>query len=78
MDIKKIFDLISSNNIDQAAVFALVNEAKSVDLNNDENIRSLIKKAAKLANKNFDKNTEDKIIQLIKKEGIGPNLFKFL
>lgn len=78
MDFKKVFDFITSNNIDQQAVFDLVDEAKQIDLSDEEEVRRIIRKGAKVAKKEIDEETEDKIIKLVKEEGISPNLFKFL
>lgn len=78
LDFKKVFDLISKYNIDQDAIFSLVNEAKSLDLEDEDNIRNVIRKGCDIANKKIDKETEDHVVAIIKKEGISSSLFKYL
>ena len=78
MDFKKILDLISSSNINVEEVYTLVNEASSMDLSNEDNQRSLINRAYKIANKELTKDDEDKLIALIKEKGISQELFECL
>ncbi len=78
MDFKNIIDLISKSNINQEAMYELVNEASSLDLNNEDNLRLVIRKGCGLANKTLSKEQEDRIIKLLKEKGINTDLFKLL
>ncbi len=78
MDFKTIIDLISKSNIDNEKVYELVKEASTLDLNDDENIRSIIRKGCGLANRSITVEQEDKIINLLKERGITPELFSLL
>jgi len=78
MDFKTIIDLISKSNIDNEKVYELVKEASTLDLNDDENVRSIIRKGCGLANRSITVEQEDKIINLLKERGITPELFSLL
>lgn len=78
MDFKNIIDLIARSNINQEAMYELVSEASSLDLNNEDNLRLVIRKGCGLANKTLSKEQEDKIVKLLKDKGITPDLFKLL
>ena len=78
MDFKTIIDLISKSNIDNEKVYELVKEESTLDLNDDENIRSIIRKGCGLANRSITVEQEDKIINLLKERGITPELFSLL
>lgn len=78
MDFKNIIDLISRANINQEAMYELVSEASSLDLNDEENLRSVIRKGCGLANKSLSIEQEDKIVSMLKQKGISPDLFKLL
>lgn len=78
MDFKTIIDLISRSNINQEAMYELVSEASSLDLNDEENLRLIIRKGCGLANKTLSLEQEDRIVKLLKDKGITPDLFKLL
>lgn len=78
MDFKSIIDLIARSNINQEAMYELVSEASTLDLNDEENLRSIIRKGCGLANRTLSKDQEDKIIKMLKDKGITPDLFKLL
>ncbi len=78
MDINKVFELMEKNNIEQEQIFELVQEAKSIDLTNDEEIRTLIRKGSKLAKKDLNLEKEEQIISIIKEKGITPDLLELL
>lgn len=71
----KAFDFIAKNNIQPEALFTLVEEVRTMDLNDENSIRKVIKKVSKLVNKPIDKAQENKIIREIMKNGINDNLF---
>lgn len=78
MDFKNIIDLISRSNVNSDAMYDLVREASSLDLNDEENLRTVIRKGCGLANKSITKEQEDKLIKLLKDKGITPDLFSLL
>ena len=51
-------------------IISLAKTVTSQDLSSDESIRNLIKKVAKLANKEKKKKKEEKIINAIKKDKV--------
>lgn len=78
MDFKNIIDLIARSNVNQEAMYELVSEAATLDLNDEENLRMIIRKGCGLANKTLSSSQEDKIIKMLKDKGITPDLFQLL
>lgn len=78
MDFKSIIDLIAKSNVNQEAMYELVSEAATLDLNDEENLRMIIRKGCGLANKTLSASQEDRIIKMLKDKGITPDLFKLL
>lgn len=78
MDFKKVFDVINKYNIDKNEVLDLVEEAKALDLSDEDNLRYVIQKGAKLANKTLSYEDEEKIMDIIKQRGISPDLLNLL
>lgn len=78
MDFKKVFDVINKYDIDKNEVLELVSEAKSLDLSEEDNLRSIIKKGAKLAKKDLSDADEERIVSIIKQRGINPDLLDLL
>ncbi len=78
MDFKKVFDVINKYNIDKNEVLDLVEEAKMLDLTDEDNLLSLIRKGASLAGKDLKESDEEKIVSLIKQKGLNPDLLDLL
>ncbi len=78
MGFEKIFDLISQNNINPEDVFKLVEKVKTLDMKNEDNIRTVIHDVSKLTNKPIDKAKEDKLVKKILAGGINDDLLNFL
>lgn len=78
MDFKNIIDLISRSNVNQEAMYELVSEAATLDLNDEDNLRLIIRKGCGLANKTLSQAQEDKIVKMLKDKGITPDLFNLL
>lgn len=78
MNFGKIFTLLSDSNINKEEVFKLVDSIKQVDLDDEENIRNIIKQASIVANRSLTKELEDEIINKIKREGLTTNLLEYL
>lgn len=75
MNLNKIMNFISENNIQPEAVFALVEKVRQMDLNNEESIRQVIRDVSKIAGKSLDKAEENKLVRDILTNGIKENLF---
>lgn len=75
MNLNKIMNFISENNIQPEAVFALVEKVRQMDLNNEESIRQVIRNVSKIAGKSLDKAEENKLVRDILTNGINENLF---
>ena len=75
MNLNKIMNFISENNIQPEAVFALVEKVRQMDLNNEESIRQVIRDVYKIAGKSLDKAEENKLVRDILTNGINENLF---
>ncbi len=78
MDFKKVFDVINKYNIDRNDVLDLVEEAKTIDLSDEDNLKYIIRKGAKLAGKELSTEDEDKILEIIKERGVSPDLLNLL
>lgn len=78
MNMSKVFNFIAENNISPNDVFELVEKVKNLDLNNEQNIRVVIRDVAKLANRPLDVNKENQIVREIKQNGVTENLFNFV
>ena len=76
MNLNKIMNFISENNIQPEAVFALVEKVRQMDLNNEESIRQVIRDVSKIAGKSLDKAEENKLVRDILTNGINENLFE--
>lgn len=64
MNLNKIMNFISENNIQPEAVFALVEKVRQMDLNNEESIRQVIRDVSKIAGKSLDKAEENKLVRV--------------
>ena len=51
MNLGKVLNLITENNINPEDVFKLVDKVKTMDLKNEDNIRDVIHEVSKIANK---------------------------
>lgn len=78
MNFSKIFQILNDKNIDKNEVFQLVEIVKNMDLTDEDNLRLVIRKAAKIAHKEIPINVENTIINKIKTEGINASLLEFL
>ena len=78
MDLSSILSLLEKANINTTEVQDLIYEASRLDLSNEDNVRSLIRKSAKLANKDISIEKENQIISILKEKGISSDLFSLL
>ena len=75
MNLNKVMNFISENNIQPDAVFALVEKVRYMDLNDEASIRQVIKDVSVLAGKNLDKAEENKLGRDIMTNGVNENIF---
>ena len=78
MNIGRIFSLLSDSNINKDEVFKLVDRIKQMDLDVEENLRSVIKQAAVVANRNLSVELEEELVKKIQREGLTANLLDYL
>ena len=78
MNFGKIMDLISENNINPEDVIRLVEKVKNSDLHDENNVRSIVKEASKLAHKEVDPLKEDALVKKIMSDGISEDLLKYI
>lgn len=55
----------AKTNVKKEDILKLASMVQSEDLSNEQNLRSLIKSVASLANKDVSKEKEDKLVKLI-------------
>lgn len=75
MNLNKVMNFISENNIQPEAVFALVEKVRYMDLNDESSIRQVIRDVSKLAGKTLDKAEENKLVRDIMANGVNENIF---
>ena len=78
LNIGRIFSLLSDSNINKDEVFKLVDRIKQLDLDDEENLRSVIKQAAVVANRNLSVELEEELVKKIQREGLTANLLDYL
>ena len=78
MNFGKIMNLIAQNNIDPEDVFRLVEQVRSTNLKDEANLRDIIHKASKIANKKIDKQKEDALVKQILNDGVNEDIFSML
>ncbi len=78
MDINSILNMLDKANINSSEVQNLIFEASRLDLSDEDNVRMLIRKSAKLANRDISSDKEDKIVSILKEKGISSDLFSYL
>ena len=75
----KIFDKVEEKtNVSREDIISLAKSIQGIDMNNEKNLRKLIKDVAKLARKNVSKEKEDKIIKAVKKDTVKDDLSKMI
>ena len=65
-------------NVKKEDLLKLAKSVSGQDLNNEDNLRSLIKKIARLAGKEVSKEKEEKIINAVKKDKVPKDIEKML
>lgn len=74
MNFGNILNFIAENNIEPEQVFNLVEKVKTMDLNNETNIREIIHEVSLLTNKPVSKAKEDEIVKKVLQNGISEDL----
>ena len=76
---EKIFDKVEEKtNVSREDIISLAKSIQGIDMNDEKNLRKLIKDVAKLARKNVSKEKEDKIIKAVKKDTVKDDLSKMI
>ena len=74
---EKIFDKVEEKtNVRREDIISLAKSIQGKDMNNERNLRKLIRDVAKLAGKNITKEKEEKIIKAVKKDEVTESLNK--
>ena len=74
-DNDSIFEKVESKtNVKKDDIVKLAKSISGKDLNNEKNLRKLIKDVAKLAGKEVSKEKEEKILNAVKKDKIPKDL----
>ncbi|MBD8026650.1 stage VI sporulation protein F [Ureibacillus sp. Re31] len=66
----------NKTGVDMDEIFALANAIQHADFSNEKQVRKIIKKVSKLANKPVSKELEDRIVKSIMQEGKSLDLSK--
>lgn len=76
---EKIFTKVEEKtNVKKEDIISLAKSIQGKDMNNERNLRKLIRDVAKLAGKNITKEKEEKIIKAVKKDEVTESLNKML
>ncbi len=78
MNFMNILSVIADNNVSPEKVFELVEKIQNLDLDDEENLRLVIREASQIAGKNIDKLKEDALVKKIKQNGISEDLLSML
>lgn len=78
MNLGKVLNLITENNINPEDVFKLVDKVKTMDLKNEDNIRDVIHEVSKIANKPIDINKENALVKKILSDGLNEDLINMI
>lgn len=74
-----IFDKVEQkSNVKKEDILKLAKSISGQDLNDENNLRNLIQKVAKLAGKEVSKEKEEKIINAVKKDKVPKDMNKML
>lgn len=74
MNFGNILNFIAENNIEPEQVFNLVEKVKTMDLNNESNIREIIHEVSSLTKRSVSKAKEDEIVNKVMQNGISEDL----
>lgn len=66
----------NKTGVDMDEIFALANAIQHADFSNEKQVRKIIKKVSKLANKPVSRELEDRIVKSIMQEGKSLDLSK--
>ncbi len=78
MNLGKVLNLITENNINPEDVFKLVDKVKTMDLKNEDNIRDVIHEVSKIANKPIDTEKENALVKKILSDGLNEDLINMI
>ncbi|CCY07210.1 bH1641 protein [Coprobacillus sp. CAG:698] len=78
MNLGKVLNLITENNINPEDVFKLVDKVKTMDLKNEDNIRDVIHEVSKIDNKPIDAEKENALVKKILSDGLNEDLINMI
>jgi hypothetical protein len=78
LNIGKVLSILNDSNINKEEVFALVDTIKKINLDDESNLRNVIRQASKVAKRPISPALEDELVKKIQKEGITANLLDYL
>ena len=78
LNLGKVLNLITENNINPEDVFKLVDKVKTMDLKNEDNIRDVIHEVSKIANKPIDPEKENALVKKILSDGLNEDLINMI
>ena len=65
-------------NVDKKTILSLARKIQNQDMQNEQNLRDLIKEISGIAGKNVSKEKEDKIVGAIKNNKVPTDFSKFV
>ena len=65
-------------NVDKKTILSLARKIQNQDMQNEQNLRDLIKEISGIAGKNVSKEKEDKIVGVIKNNKVPTDFSKFV
>ena len=71
MNFMNILGVIADNNVSPEKVFELVEKIQNLDLDDEENLRLVIREASLIAGKNIDKLKEDALVLQLRETTIS-------
>ena len=75
----KFFDKVEAKTkVKKEDIIALAKSVSGQDLNDEKNLRNLIKEVAKLAGKDVSKEKEESIVKAVKKDKVPKNFKNIL
>jgi hypothetical protein len=77
LNLSRIWDFIAEKNIEPQDILELVEEVKSVDTTDEQNLRRVIKKVSLIAKKPLSQDAEDRLVSKIQTDGIDFSLLEF-
>ncbi len=75
MNLNNILSIMGDENIDKQEIFKLVDDVRNLDLTNEDNVRTVIRRASAIANRDISQEKEDEIVSRLATDGMPQNFF---